>query len=78
MNAAKLENSNRLKRVAWHLSDNKKHSTREISHACNVQAVGSTVSELRSNGFDIECKRIGEYFYYKMVGGFTNLLRMVK
>ena len=78
MHAAKLETSDRLQRVASFLSDGKKRSTRAISIVCNVQAVGSTVSELRSNGFEITCKRIGEYFYYTMVGGKTNLLRMVK
>jgi len=77
--AALLENSKRLQRVARFLSDGKPHSTREIIKECDVCAVNAIVDELREpkNGFDIECRRRGEYFYYKMLGGQSQLLRIV-
>ena len=77
--AALLENSPRLQRVAKFLSDGKPHSTREIIGECDVCAVNAIADELRDpqNGFDIDCERKGKYWYYKMVGGFEQLLRIV-
>jgi hypothetical protein len=78
--AALLENSPRLQRVAKFLDGKKTYTTLEIQLACQVCAVGSIVSELRDpkNGFDIVCKQIGrDRWEYTMIGGFTNLLRIV-
>ena len=78
--AALLENSERLQRVARFLSDGKPHSTREIIRGCDVCAVNAIVDELREpqNGFDIDCERIGRYWYYTMMGGESQLLRVVE
>jgi hypothetical protein len=78
--AALLENSPRLQQIALLLGDKKPYSTREIREACDkVEAVGSAISELRDkkNGFVIICNQISKSrFEYKMIGGFTNLLRI--
>ena len=65
MNAANLDKSDRLKRVARYLSDGNWHSTREIVHGAEVCAVNSIVSELRVNGKRIECRRMNGNFYYR-------------
>lgn len=78
--AALLENSPRLQRVAKFLGDKKTYTTLEIQSACQVCAVGSIISELRDpkNGFVIICKKIKhDRFEYTMVGGFSQLLRIV-
>ena len=79
IHAALLENSPRLQRVARFLSDGKPYSTREIIKECDVCAVNVIVGELRDpkNGFDIECTREGGIWSYKMVGGQSQLLRIV-
>lgn len=56
MHAAQLETSERLQRVAKLLGDGQWHSTRNIIQRANVCAVNSTISELRRNGLDIECR----------------------
>ncbi|MCK5610627.1 hypothetical protein KAR91_52630 [Candidatus Pacearchaeota archaeon] len=79
LHAARLENSPRLQRVAKFLSDGKPHSTREIIRECDVCAVNVIVGELRvpKNGFDIDCTREGGIWSYKMVGGQSQLLRLL-
>ena len=79
IHAALLENSPRLQRVARFLSDSKPHSTRDIIIGADVCAVSTVVGELRDpkNGFDIECERKGDYWFYKMIGGQTHLLRLI-
>jgi len=67
MNAAKLENSERLQRVKEYLMDNKPHSTREIIQNAFVCAVNSIVSELRENGYNIVCSRQGNTWLYRMI-----------
>ena len=74
---AKLENSERLQKVADLLSDGREYSTREIQRGADVCAVAVIVEELRKNGFDIECTRRGKYWYYKMIGGF-DIMRKLK
>jgi hypothetical protein len=66
MHCAKLNKSDRLKRVAKFLDDRKKHSTLEIIKGANVCAVNSIVSELRANGLDIDCSRKGDVWFYKL------------
>ena len=71
MHAATLERSPRLQRVQALLANGRWHSTREIMPGANVCAVNSCVSELRANGFEIECQQqvcAGErLFFYKLV-----------
>lgn len=70
MHFAKVESSDRLKRVLDVLADGLPHSTLEIQRKAKVCAVGSSVSELRSNGYRIECKRSGKgFFQYQLLGG---------
>lgn len=66
MNYAKLENSPRLQRVLTCLKDGFPHSTRGIMRGANVCAVNSCIDELRENGFNISCKRMGKLWWYQL------------
>jgi hypothetical protein len=68
MNAAKLSKSDRLSRVATLLRKARKPlSTMDIISKANVCAVSAIVSELRQNGMAIDCNRVGDVWYYRMV-----------
>jgi len=68
MHAARLEASERLKRVLTLLKDGQWHSTLDIVMGAGVCAVNSCVAELRANGFRVECRRVGrERFEYRLV-----------
>lgn len=67
MHAADLAHSPRLQRVADLLTDGQEHSTMEIIHAAQVCAVNSIVAELRANGLEIVCRRVGDIWYYRQV-----------
>lgn len=56
---ADIERSKRLQRVLRVLNKRKWSSTQQISREGRTEAAGSTISELRSNGYDIECKYFG-------------------
>ena len=66
MHAARLARSPRLRRVHALLTDGKEHSTLEIVNGAQVCAVNSIVAELRANGADINCRRTGDVWYYRM------------
>ena len=66
MHAARLDRSDRLRRVLDVLKDRKPHSTRTIAGEANVCAVNSIVAELRANGYKIECYRVGRLWYYRL------------
>lgn len=67
MNHAQLAKSERLKRVADVLRESRKPlSTMDIIAKANVCAVNSIVSELRANGMAIDCKRVGDVWYYSV------------
>lgn len=68
MHYAKIGKSDRLIRVFNFLQmyNNKWFSTMEIINFCKVCAVNSIISELRANGIEIETKRVGRIFYYKI------------
>ena len=66
MNAANLKKSERLQRVLDFLRDKRPHSTLEIVRKAKVCAVNSVIAELRANGFDINCQRRGDRWYYRM------------
>lgn len=65
---AKIESSDRLRRVLAVLSDGQPHSTLEIIAYARVCAVNSCIAELRMNGFQIECRQVGrERFEYTLL-----------
>jgi len=64
MNSARVEKSYRLQRVMAFIKDEKPHSTRDIMTGAHVCAVNSCISELRANGFDIDCRRKNKIWIY--------------
>jgi len=66
MNSARVEKSYRLQRVISFLSDKKPHSTRDIMTGAYVCAVNSCISELRANGYDIDCRRKNKVWIYRL------------
>jgi hypothetical protein len=66
MNAASIEKSDRLARVLDLLSQGGDFSTLDIIKQANVCAVNSIVAELRQNGFDINCQRRGDKWFYRL------------
>ncbi len=68
MHYARLEKSDRLKRVKELLQDGRQHSTLDVVRNACVCAVNSAVSELRANGLDISCKRKGGIWFYQLNG----------
>ena len=66
MKAAQLTRSMRLQRVRNLLLDGIKHTTRDIVLKARVMAVSACISELRANGCQIECERVGDRWYYWM------------
>jgi len=66
MHNALLSKSKRLQRVFNFLLDGKRHSTLEIINGANVCAVNSIISELRSNGININCTRENHVYYYQL------------
>lgn len=65
MNAAHLTRSDRLQRVRNVLMDGMRHTTRDIIRKARVCAVNSIVAELRANGMQIDCERIGDRWFYQ-------------
>jgi hypothetical protein len=55
MHHARVEKSARLQRVLAVLQGGEKHTTSEIGRKARVLNVATYCSELRQNGFDIEC-----------------------
>ncbi|BBO74699.1 hypothetical protein DSCW_21160 [Desulfosarcina widdelii] len=53
IHCAKIENSDRLRRVHSLLCDGGWHGTRKIMHSADVCAVNTVIAELRANGFEI-------------------------
>ena len=72
LHAAKVSKSPRLQRVLDYLKWMAQPSgfgwatTRAIIDRANVCAVNSCVAELRANGYDIECKRDGGVWWYRL------------
>lgn len=67
MHFAKIAKSNRLQRVLRCLMDGLSHSTRDIIREDNVCAVNSIISELRANGYGIDCKKSKGRFLYTLL-----------
>lgn len=66
MHAAKLEHSPRLQRLLSVLRQGRWYSTRELVKLAEVMAINSAADELRANGFNVECERRGQYWYYRL------------
>lgn len=66
MHAANLEKSDRLRRVHEVLMDGNSHSTRDLIREAKACAINSIVAELRTNGIDISCHRVGNIWWYRM------------
>ena len=64
LHAAKISKSDRLQRVLRVLQTGGKHTTRDLIRKAAVCAVNSIISELRANGFSIECERRGSKWFY--------------
>lgn len=68
MNAAKLSRSLRLQCVLDFLQHRPNGATSmEIINACKVVAPATVVSELRHQGYAIDCQREGDVWRYRMV-----------
>lgn len=66
MHYARLERSPRLQRLLAVLRQGGWYSTRELVKQAEVMAINSAADELRANGFDVECERRGQYWYYRL------------
>lgn len=67
MHSATIERSARLRRVDQLLADGNEHSTLDIVNKAQVCAVNSCIAELRANGRIINCRRVGDVWYYQRV-----------
>ncbi len=66
MKHAHIAKSERLQRVEALLMDGLEYSTMEIIQRTYVCAVNSIISELRANGYDIQCQRRNNKWFYRM------------
>jgi biotin operon repressor len=66
MHAASIDKSDRLARVYKLLSQGGEFSTLDIVIGAQVCAVNSIIAELRQNGFDIDCQRRGDKWFYRL------------
>lgn len=81
MHAARIETSERLQAVLGLLSRGGRYSTRDIIDETGYCAVNSIVSELRANGYAIDCTpetgivkgRRQSVYYYRLVPPAFNL-----
>ena len=78
MHAAKVDRSARLRRVLNLLSHGVAMSTLDIIRLANVAAVSAAVSELRQQGYNIECKRKGDIWLYSMKSRIESLREVGK
>lgn len=66
MKAANIEKSARLGRVLDLLSQGGEFTTLDIIKKAGVCAVNSIISELRCNGYEINCQRRGDKWFYRL------------
>ncbi len=66
MNAARLEKSDRLRRVLRALKSNCHLTTRDLIEKTGCCAINSCVAELRANGYGITCRRRGNVWWYSL------------
>ena len=55
------------KQILQVLSDGREHEMRDIHQAVGFCRLNSRVSELRSRGHEIMCRRAGEFYFYRLV-----------
>ncbi len=71
MHSANLEKSHRLTRLLNVLIEAKQHqkvmSTMELVDKTRICAVSTAISELRAQGYVIDCFRVDRVFYYILV-----------
>lgn len=65
---AKIDESDRLRRVHHLLCDGGWHGTRDIMLTADVCAVNTVMAELRANGFAIETRCVGRGRYEYRLG----------
>lgn len=63
MHYARVENSERLQRIVALLSDGEWHTTLDIIINAGVCAVSAAISEIRRNGYTVECRPMGRGRY---------------
>lgn len=68
MNAGNLSTSKRLQDTMAVLRDGNWHSSLEIAMTTCSVAPHSDLAGLRSNGIDIETRRDGKRYYYRVKG----------
>ncbi len=66
MNSARIDKSP-LQRVLGVLHGGNWLSTMDIINQANVAAVSAAISELRDNGYNIECRRDGNVWRYRKI-----------
>jgi hypothetical protein len=66
INHARIETSDRLRRVLAVLADGREYTTLDLMAYARVCAVSTAVAELRANGFSISCQRRGDLWFYRM------------
>ena len=66
MNAADIDKSERLQKVANLLGRGGEYTTLDIIQKAGVCAVNSIISELRANGYSIDCQRRANKWFYRM------------
>ena len=66
MNAANLDKSDRLQRVLKLLKKGGEFTTLDIVIKAHVCAVNSVVAELRQHGYNINCQRRGDKWFYRL------------
>ena len=66
MHYARLEHSPRLQRLLAVLRQGGWYSTRDLVKQAEVMAINSAADELRANGFEVQCERRGQYWYYRL------------
>ena len=66
--AANLATSERLQKVYAVLQDGQWHTSFEIMQKTNLCAVGSAISEIRSQGYEIKCECVSKgRFQYRLI-----------
>lgn len=66
--AAKIETSERLQRVLAILKDGEWHGSFDLMNQTKLVAIGSAISELRANGYEVESRCIGQGRYEYCLG----------
>ena len=61
--AAKIETSDRLQGVLAILKDRAWHGSFELMRQTNLVAIGSAISEIRANGYEVESRCVGQGRY---------------